>query len=127
MSWKDVLKGSCGSHREKADDEKEGQYDFEKKLVGDQHKIARVAPPKDKITAEDFKGLRDGAKKADKTDSQVEKEILAMFKKEGGALGMKNLKDIAPSSTLDKILDDLMSRKIVGKHRDGDLIDLRGL
>tara|TARA_R100000426_G_C4808418_1_gene105446 strand:- start:49 stop:159 length:111 start_codon:yes stop_codon:yes gene_type:complete len=35
MSWKDILKGSCGSHREKADDEKEGQYDFEKKLVGE--------------------------------------------------------------------------------------------
>ena len=127
MNWKDVLKASCGSHREKVDTEKDEKQQFEKKLVGNQHKIARVAPPKDKITAEDFKGLRDGANKADKTDSQVEKEILAMFKKEGGALGMKNLKDIAPSSTLDKILDDLMSRKIVGKHRDGDLIDLRGL
>ena len=84
MSWKDVLKASCGSHREKVDTEKDEKQQFEK-LVGNQHKIARVAPPKNKITAEDFKGLRDGAKKAVKDDKAVEKEILAEVKKEGGA------------------------------------------
>lgn len=39
--------------------------------------------------------LRD-EKKAVKSDSDIEKEILAEIKKEGGALGMKNLKAIAP-------------------------------
>ena len=57
MTWKEILKASCGS--EKADEEKE---EFEKKLVGNQKKID--ANKDGKITGEDFAMLRDEEKKA---------------------------------------------------------------
>ena len=65
-----------------------------KALTGNQHRID-VAEPKGEITEADFDKLRE-EKKAMKTDAQIEKEILAEIKKEGGALGMKNLKGICP-------------------------------
>ncbi len=60
-------------------------------------------------------------KKAVKNDSQIEKEILAEIKKEGGALGMKNLKSIADRKTLQRILDALVRRKEIFIHTDGDI------
>ena len=60
--------------------------------------------------------------KAVKKDKQIEKEILAMFKKEGGALGMKNLKSIAPKKHLDRILNAMKRRKVIREHKHGDLI-----
>ena len=60
-------------------------------------------------------------KKAVKTDRQIEKEILAEIKKEGGALGMKNLKSIADRTTLNRVLDALVRRKIIYIHTDGDI------
>lgn len=59
MSWKEVLKGSCGT-TQKTDMERE---EFEKKLFGNQKKIAEQAPPKDEIDEKDFKALRDKKKK----------------------------------------------------------------
>jgi hypothetical protein len=49
MSWKKVLK------TEKTDVERE---EFEKKLFGNQKKIAEQAPPKNKIDEKDFKVLQ---------------------------------------------------------------------
>lgn len=63
MSWKKVLKGSCGTI-ERTDVERE---EFEKKLFGNQKKIAEQAPPKDEIDEKDFKALR--AKKKNKSRS----------------------------------------------------------
>ena len=60
-------------------------------------------------------------KKAVKTDRQIEKEILAEIKKEGGALGMKNLKSITDRITLNRVLDALVRRKIIYIHTDGDI------
>ena len=54
MSWKKVLK------TEKNDLERE---EFEKKLFGNQKKIAEQAPPKDKIDEKDFKVLQAKKKK----------------------------------------------------------------
>jgi hypothetical protein len=98
------------------------KQDFEKKLVGNQKRID--ANNDGKITGEDFKILNesDEEKKAVKSDSQIEKEIIAMFKKEGGALGMKNLKSIAPPKELNRMLDAMMRKKIIYKHKHGDLI-----
>lgn len=59
MSWKRVLKGSCGTI-ERTDVERE---EFEKKLFGNQKKIAEQAPPKDEIDEKDFKALQEKKKK----------------------------------------------------------------
>ena len=64
--------------------------------------------------------LRD-EKKAMKTDAQIEKEILAEIKKEGGALGMKNLKAIAPKKDLERILNAMKRKKVIFMHSDGDI------
>jgi len=117
MSWKDILKtekAHCGS--EKLDDEEEP---FEK-LTGNQDRID--ANKDGKISGEDFKLLRDKkvAKKM-KSDSQIEKEILAEIKKEGGALGMKNLKAIAPRKDLLRVLNAMLRKKVIYQHNDGDI------
>jgi len=197
MSWKDVLKASCGSHREKIDTEKGGcgcascqKQQFEKKLVGNQKRID--ANNDGEITGEDFAMLREKTKKsadteklfgskrrnknvyqapqltqeqkdkidafmqargvtkeqaqnylsqnnynlpsdakrlmvrkseekAAKDDKAVEKEILAEVKKEGGALGMKNLKGIADPTQLNKVVNAMLKRRVLFRHKNGDL------
>jgi len=119
MSWKDILKAEkahCGS--EKLDEEEE-KPSFEK-LTGNQDRID--ANKDGKISGEDFKLLRDKkvAKKM-KSDSQIEKEILAEIKKEGGALGMKNLRAIAPRKDLLRILGAMQRKKTIYRHNDGDI------
>ena len=79
-----------------------------------------MAEPKGEITEADFDKLRE-EKKAMKTDAQIEKEILAEIKKEGGALGMKNLKAIAPPKELKRILDAMKRKKVIFMHKDGDI------
>lgn len=63
MSWKEVLKGSCGT-TQKTDMERE---EFEKKLFGNQKKIAEQAPPKDEIDEKDFKVLQAKKKKKERS------------------------------------------------------------
>lgn len=117
MSWKKILKTHCNEKmdcgcakcREKTN----------KALVGNQKRID-VAKPKGRITRADFDKLRE-EKKAMKSDAQIEKEILAEIKKEGGALGMKNLKAIAPPKELKRILDAMKRKKVIFMHKDGDI------
>ena len=59
--------------------------------------------------------------KAVKTDKQIEKEILAEIKKEGGALGMKNLKQFGEESEIKRVLSKLQQEGKVFMHRDGDI------
>ena len=73
-----------------------------------------------KITVKDFAMLRD-EKKAMKTDAQIEKEILAEIKKEGGALGMKNLKAICPPKELKRVLNAMKRKKVNIIHKYGDI------
>ena len=47
---------------------------------------------------------------------------MAEVKKEGGALGMKNLKAIAPPKELNRVLDAMKRRKLIYVHEHGDLI-----
>ena len=63
MSWKKVLKGSCGT-TQKTDMERE---EFEKKLVGNEKKIAEQAPPKNEIDEKDLKVLRVKEKKKERS------------------------------------------------------------
>ena len=108
MSWKDVLKMHCGTEK----------TDAEKTLSGNQKEID--ADGDGKISGKDFKMLRD-EKKAVKSDSDIEQEILAEIKKEGGALGMKNLKSIAPKKDLERILNAMKRKKVIFMHSDGDI------
>ena len=57
-----------------------------------------------------------------KSDKVIEDKIIAEFKKEGGALGMKNLKEIAPPKELNRVLDAMKRRKLIYVHEHGDLI-----
>ena len=50
---------------------------------------------------------------------QLRKEILAEVKKEGGALGMKNLKGIADDAQLNKVVNSMLKRKVLFKHKNG--------
>jgi hypothetical protein len=121
MSWKKILKMHCNKQSgEKMDCScAKCREKTNKALVGNQKRID-VAKPKGRITRADFDKLRE-EKKAMKSDAQIEKEILAEIKKEGGALGMKNLKAIAPPKELKRILDAMKRKKVIFMHKDGDI------
>ena len=114
MNWKYILKteeekAHCGTHKED-----------EKMLYGGQKKIDKDEDGK--ITGKDFAMLRnERTRKAAKSDAQIEKEILAEIKKEGGALGMKNLKAICPPKELKRVLDAMKRKKVIFMHKDGDI------
>ena len=102
--WRDepeFEKAHCAS--EKLDD----KDPFEKKLVGNQKKID--ANKDGKITGEDFKLLN---------KENPEKMILREIEKEGGALGMKNLKGIP---NLKETLDRMVKEGKIFIHKDGDI------
>jgi len=115
MNWKDILKNHCGTEKAGCSCPSCEKQQFEKKLFGNQKRID--ANNDGEITGEDFEILN---KKAVKEDSQIEKEILAEIKKEGGALGMKNLKSIAPPKELNRILNAMMRSKVIYQHKNGD-------
>ena len=94
-------KAHCAS--EKLDDDDP----FEKKLVGNQKKID--ANKDGKITGEDFKLLN---------KENPEKMILREIEKEGGALGMKNLKGIP---NLKETLDRMVKEGKIFIHKNGDI------
>ena len=50
----------------------------------------------------------------------MEKKILAEVKKEGGALGMKNLKGIGSPKKLKMVLEDMKKRGTIHEHSNGD-------
>ena len=91
-----------------------------KALSGKQKKLDRNK--NGKIDGGDFAMLRnEKTRKAVKPDAQIEKEILAEIKKEGGALGMKNLKAICPPKELKRVLDAMKRKKVIFMHKDGDI------
>tara|TARA_R100001591_G_scaffold48593_1_gene59309 strand:+ start:87 stop:491 length:405 start_codon:yes stop_codon:yes gene_type:complete len=126
MSWKDILKMHCGGNREKAD---EDDNEEEKVLYGNQKRIDK---DKDgKITGKDFAMLR--REKINKRElkeggitishdecKDMERKILAEVKKEGGALGMKNLKGIGSPKKLKMVLADMKKRGTIHEHTNGD-------
>ena len=105
MKWKEVLKAHCGTH--KTD---------EKMLYGGQKKLDLDGDGK--LTGKDFKRL--GKKSRERVKKNIEEEILEEVEDEGGALGMKNLKDIADKKKLKETLSSMEDRKIIYEHEDGD-------
>ena len=112
MDWQEILKAHCGTHKLDYDDECPScREKMNKRLVGGQKKLDK---DKDgKITGKDFAMLRDDTKKAN-----PEKMILREIEKEGGALGMKNLKGIP---NLKETLDRMVKEGKIFIHKDGDI------
>ena len=112
MTWKDILKTEkAHCNTSKLDSEKE---EFEKKLIGNQKRID--ADKDGKITGNDFKLLN---------KENPEKMILDEIKQEGGALGMKNLKELKGISNLKETLDRLVKEGKIYIHGDGDIISIK--
>ena len=112
MNWKDILKAEkahCGTEKT----ENEEKEEFEKKLVGNQKRID--ANNDGQITGKDFEILR-----RKKVKKSIEEEILEEVEDEGGALGMKNLKDIADKKKLKETLSSMEDRGMIFEHEDGD-------
>ena len=112
MNWKNILKAEkahCGTEKT----ENEEKEEFEKKLVGNQNEID--ANNDGKITGKDFEILR-----RKKVKKSIEEEILEEVEDEGGALGMKNLKDIADKKKLKETLSSMEDRGMIFEHEDGD-------
>ena len=112
MNWKDILKAEkahCGTEKT----ENEEKEEFEKKLVGNQNEID--ANNDGQITGKDFDILR-----RKKVKKSIEEEILEEVEDEGGALGMKNLKDIADKKKLKETLSSMEDREMIFEHEDGD-------
>tara|TARA_R100001440_G_scaffold577_6_gene1823 strand:+ start:1803 stop:2171 length:369 start_codon:yes stop_codon:yes gene_type:complete len=112
--WKEILKGHCGTQAEKTESEERQEFEKFPDLSGD-----------GKITRKDIligRGVidKDGEKKAEKSIEQIKKEILQEVMKEGGALGMKNLKSIASQDLLDKAISQLMQEGKLFEHKHGD-------
>ena len=87
-----------------------------------------------KLLMENFKKFLNEAKKETASVEEIEKVILAVLKKEGGAAGLKPIEDAL--SELDKempegfdLMDHLKKMKdsIVKIHDDGDVIEMGGL
>ena len=123
MSWQEILKLSCGTH--KLDAQKGGcgcvecEEEMRKELVGNQKKID--ANKDGKITAEDFERLRE-TKKAE----SPEEIIISTLEKEGGASGLEPLEEATDMSgkELEELLEEMDN---VVQHKSGDYILLDGL
>tara|TARA_Y100000401_G_C8157853_1_gene142749 strand:+ start:162 stop:365 length:204 start_codon:yes stop_codon:yes gene_type:complete len=53
--------------------------------------------------------------------ADIEEKILAEIKKEGGALGMKNLKQFGKESEIKRVLSKLEKEGKIFMHKDGDI------
>ena len=130
MNWKDILKAEekahCGTH--KLD---------EKMLYGGQKKLDK---DKDgKLTGKDFAMLRNERTRKSMFDKDPEemtdfmnisprmkrqkmmRQILREIKKEGGALGMKNLKKFGKESEIKSVLAEMEKEGKIFMHKDGDI------
>jgi len=120
MSWKDILKMHCNSGEKMDCACAKCREKTNKALSGKQKRLDKNK--NGKIDGGDFAMLRnEKTRKAVKPDAQIEKEILAEIKKEGGALGMKNLKAIAPPKELKRVLNAMKRKKVIFMHKDGDI------
>ena len=130
MSWKNVLKMHCNSGEKMGCGCAKCQEKTKKALTGNQHRID-VAEPKGEITEADFDKLRrrKKIKKAEKKSPEYNMirlqedmpKVLKEIKKEGGALGMKNLKGLGiRPENLSQLLNFMIKNKIIYAHKYGD-------
>lgn len=110
MSWEDILKNPPLD----ANDEKEIQElmrfrnldrkNAERIVRRKKGKMGSVRMPVGRMVKED-----------------IESKILAEIEKEGGALGMKNLKQFGEESEIKRVLSKLEKEGKIFMHKDGDI------
>jgi|TARA_B100000085_G_scaffold219075_1_gene203786 ABC-type enterochelin transport system substrate-binding protein len=138
MNWKNILKMHCNSGEKMGCGCAKCQEKTKKALTGNQHRID-VAEPKGEITEADFDKLRRrkvkksifGKDPEEMTDfmnisprmktAKLERQILREIKKEGGALGMKNLKQFGKENDIKAALKKLEKEGKIFMHKDGDI------
>jgi len=114
MTWKDILKAHCGTEKMGCGCSSCEKQEMEK-LVGNQKRID--ADKDGKITGKDFAMLRDKTKKSE----GMEEKILQEIEKEGGALGMKNLKQFGEEAEIKRVLSEMKKEGKIFMHKDGDI------
>ena len=135
MSWKDTLKMHCNSGEKMDCACAKCREKTNKALSGKQKKLDRNK--NGRIDGEDFAMLRNKVKKffgkdpEEMTDfmnvtprmksAKIERQILREIKKEGGALGMKNLKKFGKETEIKRALDKLKKEGKIFMHKDGDI------
>ena len=128
MNWEKIIKRNCGCGKDPCetygevkkappltpDDEKEIQQlmrfrnmsreEAEKIVRRKAGKMARQRLPVGRMVKQDIK-----------------EKILAEIKKEGGALGMKNLKQFGEEAEIKRVLAELEKDGKIFMHKDGDI------
>ena len=66
-------------------------------------------------------GVRQGPAIGRFVKEDIKAKILAEIKKEGGALGMKNLKQFGEESEIKRVLSELEKEGKIFMHKDGDI------
>lgn len=84
-----------------------------------EQRLERKPTKKWKVDNMTWKEILKAPRKA--TPKQIKKKILSAKTKQGGALAMKDLKDIASQEDLDKALAELIKEGKMFRHKDGDL------
>tara|TARA_R100000734_G_scaffold16354_1_gene12406 strand:+ start:70 stop:420 length:351 start_codon:yes stop_codon:yes gene_type:complete len=109
MSWKNILKAQPLTPEEEKEVQELMRFEnlmreeAEKKIRRKAGKMARQRLPVGRMVKED-----------------IEEEILEEVKEEGGALGMKNLKDIADKKKLKETISDMKEEGKLFEHKHGD-------
>jgi len=137
MSWKDTLKMHCNSGEKMDCACAKCREKTNKALSGKQKKLD--INNNGKIDGGDFAMLRNkkvkksffGKDPEEMTDfmnvtprmksTKIERQILREIKKEGGALGMKNLKKFGKETEIKRALDKLEKEGKIFMHKDGDI------
>lgn len=137
MSWKDTLKMHCNSGEKMDCGCAKCREKTNKALSGKQKKLD--INNNGKIDGGDFAMLRNkkvkkslfGKDPEEMTDfmnvtprmksAKIERQILREIKKEGGALGMKNLKKFGKETEIKRALDKLEKEGKIFMHKDGDI------
>jgi hypothetical protein len=110
MNWKDILKAPPLTPEEEKQVQDLMRFrnmireEAEKVVRGKAGKIASQRLPVGRMVKQD-----------------IEAKILAEIKKEGGALGMKNLKQFGEESEIKAALSNLQKKGKIFMHRDGDI------
>jgi len=131
MNWKYILKteeekAHCGTHKEdekmlyggqkKIDKDKDGKITGKDFAILREKKVKKSISGKDPEEMTDFMNISPRMKTA-----KLERQILREIKKEGGALGMKNLKQFGKESEIKAVLKKLEKEGKIFMHKDGDI------
>jgi len=115
MKWKDILKAPLLTLEEEKEIQELMRFgnmmreEAEEKVRRKYRKLGQRKQP----TYEDYM-------RSHKQD--IESKILAEIEKEGGALGMKNLKQFGNETEIKEALENLKRKNKIYEHRDGDII-----